>query len=303
MYKRKYLVNDNYFNKIDTEIKAYFVGIIAADGCIMESQTQNKQPRLLQFKLSGECDKYLVEKMRDEISPDSPIHVEDDKNPKHQIKYKVVISSSQICSDLLKCNITPRKSLTLKFPENIEDNLIPHVIRGYFDGDGGISIFRRKENWSPQYNISFVGTKEFLSSINEILHLNADLPIQTILKYDSENNHRLVYCGNENIKKIYNYIYENAAIFMERKKTKLSGIFYAPRPNGNRKKINQLDKDTNEIIKTWECLSDASKKLKISISTISRVANKKPYIRSGKPYYTFLAAGFKWEYADTSPTI
>lgn len=225
MYKRKYHVNDNYFNKIDKEIKAYFVGFIAADGCIKESQTKEKIPRHLQFKLSGENDKYLVEKLRDEIVPNKSLVIENDGNQKHQTKYAIIITSDQICSDLQKCNITPRKSLTLKFPTNINTNLINHVVRGYFDGDGTITSFSRKDGWSLQYNIGIVGTKEFLNSVNSILNSHADLPLQSICKYDGENNYRLNYCGNNNIKKFYNYIYKNATIFMERKRKKMSEVF------------------------------------------------------------------------------
>ena len=34
MTKRKYNIDDNYFNEIDTERKAYILGLMYADGCV-----------------------------------------------------------------------------------------------------------------------------------------------------------------------------------------------------------------------------------------------------------------------------
>lgn len=35
---RKKVYNENYFEKIDSEDKAYFLGLIAADGCIINNE-------------------------------------------------------------------------------------------------------------------------------------------------------------------------------------------------------------------------------------------------------------------------
>ena len=43
-----------------------------------------------------------------------------------------------MCTDLMKLDVVPRKSLIAEMP-NINKSLVRHFIRGYFDGDGNIS--------------------------------------------------------------------------------------------------------------------------------------------------------------------
>ncbi len=49
-----------------------------------------------------------------------------------------------MCNDLIGHGATIRKSLTLTFPTHLDEKLIKHFLRGYFDGDGCI-------NYRPQY--------------------------------------------------------------------------------------------------------------------------------------------------------
>ena len=58
--------------------------------------------------------------------------------------FRLTVNSYTLCQDLEKYGIVPRKSLILKFPNNISDEMLPHIIRGYFDGDGSISCYKRK---------------------------------------------------------------------------------------------------------------------------------------------------------------
>lgn len=39
---RKLTKNENYFNEIDTELKAYLLGFFLADGCVIQPATGNK---------------------------------------------------------------------------------------------------------------------------------------------------------------------------------------------------------------------------------------------------------------------
>lgn len=60
---------------------------------------------------------------------------------------RIQISSKTLTADLLKLGCTPRKSLTLKFPNDgifKSNDLIRHFIRGYFDGDGSVFISMEK---------------------------------------------------------------------------------------------------------------------------------------------------------------
>ena len=57
------------------------------------------------------------------------------------------------------------------------------------------------------------------------------------------------------------------------------------------RKVNQIDKNTNEIIKTFESIIDAAKELGVNNTVnIIRVCKHKPHCKT--------AYGYKWEYAD-----
>ena len=65
------------------------------------------------------------------------------KNYNNKYIFGAHITSDKMFSDLCKHGCVPNKSLILTFPV-ITEELIPHFIRGYFDGDGGITIRKLK---------------------------------------------------------------------------------------------------------------------------------------------------------------
>ena len=76
-------------------------------------------------------------------------------------------------SDLNKHGCIQNKSLVLQFP-TISNSLIPHFIRGYFDGDGSVFILNKK-NYNKTNSIytalgiCICGTFEFLTKMNSYL--------------------------------------------------------------------------------------------------------------------------------------
>jgi len=132
---RKYSLNDNYFDVIDTEEKAYFLGLLYADGCNLFDKNNNVTTISLQEK-----DVKILERFNYEIKSDRPLEFMYKNNDNHQNQYRLTMCSEQISTNLSLLGCTPRKSLTLKFPteEQVPNHLIQHFIRGYFDGDGCI---------------------------------------------------------------------------------------------------------------------------------------------------------------------
>ena len=94
-------VDLEFFNKIDTKEKAYFLGIMYADGSVSKNQFYlklNDKEVLDAFKKYLNCD-YEVKKV---------------KNSK---AYILTISSKKICNDLIKHGCTPNKTKTIRFPK------------------------------------------------------------------------------------------------------------------------------------------------------------------------------------------
>jgi len=92
-----------------------------------------------------------------------------------------------------------------------------------FDADGCINkAIRVTQGKSGQIYIFYggefciEGNKEFISAIQSRL-MKLGLPLNSI-NYSGKNINRVRYGGINQLRKIYKYLYENATIFLERKK-------------------------------------------------------------------------------------
>ena len=136
---RKHTFDETFFDKIDTEEKAYTLGVLYSDGNNMSHPTSGG------FLISQlERDKDILEKIKKSIKSTYPLKEETQKiNGK--IKYTLYVYDKSITKKLENVGVLKNKSLTLKFPTFISDDLMPHFIRGYFDGDGSIWNGERKK--------------------------------------------------------------------------------------------------------------------------------------------------------------
>ena len=134
--RRKYAVDLDYFETIDSADKAYFLGFIAADGCIRRPL---HGPLVLAIKVSSKDEEVLVNFLRC-LKSDMPVSHTRYKTPwKGVVKTASFINviSDKICSDLANYNVIERKTRTYA-PISLPDSLMPHFTRGFFDGDGTV---------------------------------------------------------------------------------------------------------------------------------------------------------------------
>lgn len=132
---RIYVLDDYFFDVIDTEAKAYWLGFVAADGCVRTGPqgAAGWQMNSLAVKLQP-GDAGHLEKMRADLRAESPVQV----IPKSATDFgrsAIVFSSRRLVESLIALGITPRKSLTLE-PWAGPPELMRHYWRGAFDGDG-----------------------------------------------------------------------------------------------------------------------------------------------------------------------
>jgi hypothetical protein len=217
--RRGYIIypikHENYFDAVDSEHKAYWLGFIAADGCLVD------KCRRLDIVLQSSDENHL-KVFLDDIGNERPIYRRTVKN-----KYEssgIAIFSPVLTSGLIAHGITERKSLTLQWPSLLPKNLENHYIRGYVDGDGGFYIGTNKYKKNP--NISFsvtCGSIQFLTMLRDHLATACNLPKPALIrrKDKPDNSQMLVYCGRLQIGKIFSYLYENATIWLHRKYDKI----------------------------------------------------------------------------------
>lgn len=211
---RKHFYNENYFKKIDTERKAYFLGFILADGCVYFGT--NKNSYRFQMNLQAQ-DRYILEELQKDIESDYKIQDKQfgcSKNGDPILISLLKINSSKLCEDLMSLGVVPRKSMRQEMKKDlIPDKLIKHFIRGYFDGNGSCSI--RKNSIS----LDFLGSKTICLQIDEYLKLNK---INKNVLYGNKKNelYGLRINNTDNKILLYYYLYKDATIYLKRKKEK-----------------------------------------------------------------------------------
>lgn len=211
---RKFDINENYFNIIDSERKAYFLGLIWADGSILKSKGT------LSIHLQKE-DEYLLEEMRNDICPTKPLKYYQPKNPKWKERAILTIHSYPLINSLINIGCIPNKRQGVKFPNCIPNNLLPHFIRGYFDGDGSITIFNQI---SKRMTVYFTGALEFITELkNQLSLLNIDL---NKITFDGRNNVTVSISTSKKTKlnTLFDILYNDSTLFMKRKKEKYEKI-------------------------------------------------------------------------------
>lgn len=223
---RKNNFNENYFETINCEEKAYWLGFLYADGCVRKSKNThcNTYSYKIQFALA-EIEPLL--KFKNSIESNHIINKYLTKEG--FVSYRLTIYSNKMFNDLNNLGCVERKTSILTFPNKnqVPQYLINHFIRGYFDGDGSVYILNPKNynNTNTIYKtigISILGTKEFITELNN------HLLYKSTINKENRSNANVYYIrtsGTNKVYNFYNYLYNNATIFLERKKLKFNNYY------------------------------------------------------------------------------
>jgi hypothetical protein len=208
---RKYFVNDNYFETIDTEEKAYWLGFIYADGYVSVRKCGQKT---FGVALSS-IDEELLIKLNKSLDSTYPIkrYFTSGNNEYKSVEYsRILITSDKLVDDLINLGVLENKTNIIK-PPSIKEEFIKHFIRGYMDGDGTIS------KSLSNYYVGFLGTDDILNYISNYL-ISHDL-IKRINKFEKRKEGQVVssvrYGGNIQAQRILDHLYEDSSIWLERK--------------------------------------------------------------------------------------
>lgn len=200
-------LREDYFSDIDTTEKAYFLGLLLADGSVTLDSVRKPNIRLELV----ETDKDILIKLRDELCSDASLYY-NKRSSRINGTYSFSIRSQQIADDLAKFNIVPNKTYLTNhiiFPEQF----IIDFLRGYVDGDG--SIYYSGNLW----HISITSHSEqllidFRNKIDELIKKERHLS-QT--KYNGV--YKITWNGRD-AQKIATLLYKDDAISITRKRAK-----------------------------------------------------------------------------------
>ncbi|HLO11261.1 MAG TPA: LAGLIDADG family homing endonuclease [Pseudoneobacillus sp.] len=211
---KKHQLNESYFENIDSEEKAYWLGFIMADGCVYKQESTYR----FQMNLNSK-DKDTLVKLNQVISSD--YEVKDKLVNNHPVSM-LKINSKEFCEHLINKGVIPKKSGKEVVP-NIDRDLVRHFIRGYFDGDGSLVITKRKDSDKLRYKFCIVSSKKLLEQVIAILtEKECSIPPKAIQK--TGEAYTLNIGSLDSIKKIRNYMYHDANIYLERKYDKFKTL-------------------------------------------------------------------------------
>ena len=219
--KKDNLYNENIFEKIDTEEKAYWLGFIYADGWISTEKNRNRLGIELSIKDKEHLEKFELfvckEKNKNMIKTRTRVDTFNiDKNLPIEQKRKtetalIAFDSKKIVNDLINLGCVQNKTFIIKFPtkEQVPEHLIRHFLRGNFDGDGCISKKTKQ--------LTFLGTQDFCEKIKtQIEKITSGNSKVTKTKNIYRFSKSLM--KKEQLLKVYNFFYKDATIFLERKR-------------------------------------------------------------------------------------
>lgn len=212
-YFKKYSINENYFNEINCQEKAYILGLLYADGCA--SKTSNNIKLCLQ-----EEDKDILEKILILIQSTKPLKLLPKKQLNWKNQYLLELTNKIIYNDLVNFGVSPNKTFYITFPNWIEKKIISHFIRGYFDGDG--CLYKSKNE--KIFYWSIVGATNFCQSIKNILLEQLDI-ISYIYNHKTSNGiSYLRVRAKKDIIKLCNWLWHDSKIHLDRKYAKFNDL-------------------------------------------------------------------------------
>lgn len=211
---KQYKINSNYFDIIDTEDKAYFLGLMYADGYNYE--------KMGRFSLNlQEKDKDILDKFLQFMESNHLLYFRDRANENWQNIYSINISNKKISKRLAELGCVQAKSMILEFPteEQVPKELQRHFIRGYFDGDGYFAVRKKPTSRWIKYSCNIVSSKNFCESLKDKVYEEIGINTTIAIPHKERNNstRRFVVGGRIQIFKFLDWIYENATIYLERK--------------------------------------------------------------------------------------
>ena len=210
MYKR----NEDFFKEWNEDM-AYVLGFTTADGCIKDNND-------LCFEIHQD-DVEILEYIKKVMEIENPI-TNTHYNNRDLVTLRV--RSKTICDDLILLNVTPRKTYTIVAPSFIPEDMFHHYIRGYWDGDGSISLYNHAKQITAivaAKTASEIYARQ-LSKILESYNINTIIYNRPAKDIKHVELYELRIIG-KHIPKFSEFIYNDAPFYLKRKYDKFQELY------------------------------------------------------------------------------
>jgi hypothetical protein len=124
-----------------------------------------------------------------------------------------------MAKDLEKYGVVPRKSYITYLPQSIDDKMMPHLIRGIFDGDGCIQAKQTDKNNRFLHAFSICGNHQLMEDIVNYCFEHKKMFKIKPKVYDYKDRHLSDFHiqAKDDMDEFGEWIYNNATIYLIRK--------------------------------------------------------------------------------------
>ncbi|MGB7293639.1 MAG: LAGLIDADG family homing endonuclease [Thermodesulfobacteriota bacterium] len=199
-------IDKTFFKKWSAEM-AYVLGVLYSDGNLQLGRPQRGSniPNIPPAFSLAQKHSELLKKVLSLMKCTAKMHFSENRKGAGEI-YIFKVVNREVCSDLLRLGLKPRKSLIVTFPA-IPFEYTRHFIRGCWDGDGTVYLENNQLNKAKASLTS--GSRDFIQSLIANLEL-LGLPKRTIYTNKNGKSFYFRYHGKA-CAKLYHIFYDGVS--------------------------------------------------------------------------------------------
>lgn len=201
-YKKAF--DEAAFAVVDTPEKAYWLGILITDGYVVEPGRVGSPLVGLQM-----IDREMAEGFRSFLGLQNPVLRIEPRDERHQVMYRTACHSHRMALDLARFGVVPRKSHQTFLPL-LSEELMPHLLRGLFDGDGTAS--RRADG---QVLVGLCGSERLVAEVR--MWLICRLGVSDNRVHENGTIRYVQWSHRSDVRRIAHYLYDSSGPRIARK--------------------------------------------------------------------------------------
>lgn len=205
---RKRSVDLNFFKNINSNKKAYLLGLLISDGSIDNTGYG--------FQFTSK-DLEQVELFKEILKSEHKIcelNSYDKRTNKTYTRYNIHICSKEMVNDLRNIGIENNKSYNSPMPE-IDDKYFWHFLRGLLDGDGSIMNYG-----DGRIRVQFIASEKITNHIKEIFENEGFAKIKSTILSEKDGDiiYTTKYSSYKDVLKIKENMYKNCGKYKLKRK-------------------------------------------------------------------------------------
>ena len=201
-------LREDFFERIDTEEKAYFLGLLITDGNVFKA---NDHRASISFTLD-DADAYLLDYWRNCVHATTVVTHDGRGCSQHALR------SLKMANDLAKYGVVPRKTLHAYLPTIEDETQMRHLIRGLIDGDGGIYAYLPDNSTKYRHKITLCGTRALMQGVVDYITPTLQLTLKPkVYSYANRPLSEFRVGNIQDMNKLGDWLYKDATVYMDRK--------------------------------------------------------------------------------------